>query len=138
MPENDALYKVQYDVKAGHWPENEHQCVVVLTKDGRLYDMTLYSLGLKSGEELDKILDAVADDKTVETSDKLETFDYDDFLGIKLKLVMPVIIMCMIMSFQCGRINQITINILKIWSKMEKIWRWLALYSQKTAKILPC
>ena len=87
LPENDALYKVQYDVKAGHWPENEHQCVVVLTKDGRLYDMTLYSLGLKSGEELDKILDAVADDKTVETSDKLETFDYDDFLGIKLKLV---------------------------------------------------
>ena len=87
LPENDALYKDQYDVKAGHWPENEHQCVVVLTKDGRLYDMTLYSLGLKSGEELDKILDAVADDKTVETCDKLETFDYDDFLGIKLKLV---------------------------------------------------
>ena len=87
LPENDALYKDQYDVKAGHWPENEHQCVVVLTKDGRLYDMTLYSLGLKSGEELDKILDAVKDDKTVETSDKLETFDYDDFLGIKLKLV---------------------------------------------------
>ena len=87
LPENDALYKDQYDVKAGHWPENDHQCVVVLTKDGRLYDMTLYSLGLKSGEELDKILDAVADDKTVETSDKLETFDYDDFLGIKLKLV---------------------------------------------------
>lgn len=87
LPENDALYKDQYDVKAGHWPENEHQCVVVLTKDGRLYDMTLYSLGLKSGEELDKILDAVADDKTVEPSDKLETFDYDDFLGIKLKLV---------------------------------------------------
>lgn len=87
LPENDALYKDQYDVKAGHWPENEHQCVVVLTKDGRLYDMTLYSLGLKSGEELDKILDAVADDKTVEPSDRLETFDYDDFLGIKLKLV---------------------------------------------------
>ena len=87
LPENDVLYKDQYDVRAGHWPENDHQCVVVLTKDGRLYDMTLYSLGLKSGEELDKILDAVADDKTVETSDKLETFDYDDFLGIKLKLV---------------------------------------------------
>ena len=87
LPENDALYKDQYDVKAGHWPENDHQCVVVLTQDGRLYDMTLYSLGLKSGEELDKILDAVADDKTVEISDKPETFDYDDFLGIKLKLV---------------------------------------------------
>ena len=87
LPENDVLYKDQYDVKAGHWPENDHQCVVVLTKDGRLYDMTLYSLGLKSGEELNKILDAVADDKTIETSDKPETFDYDDFLGIKLKLV---------------------------------------------------
>lgn len=87
LPANDALYKDQYDVKAGHWPENDHECVVILTQDGQIYDMTLYSLGMKSGEELDRILDAVAEDKAVEVNDNLETYDYEDFLGTTLKLV---------------------------------------------------
>lgn len=87
LPTNDALYKDQYDVKVGHWPENDHECVVILTQDGQIYDMTLYSLGMKSGEELDRILDAVAEDKAVEVNDNLETYDYEDFLGATLKLV---------------------------------------------------
>ena len=87
LPANDALYKDHYDVKAGHWPENDHECVVILTQDGQIYDMTLYSLGLKSGEELDKILEAVSDDKAVEVNEDPETYDYEDFLGVTLKLV---------------------------------------------------
>lgn len=87
LPENEALYKDQYDVKAGHWPENDHECVVILTQNGQLYDMTLYSLGLKSGEELDKILKAVKEDQSVEINEEPGAYDYNDFLGITLKLV---------------------------------------------------
>lgn len=87
LPENEALYKDQYDMKAGHWPENDHECVVILTQNGQLYDMTLYSLGLKSGEELDKILEAVKEDQSVEINEEPGTYDYNDFLGITLKLV---------------------------------------------------
>ena len=87
LPENEALYKEQYDVKAGHWPENDHECVVILTQNGQLYDMTLYSLGLKSGEELDKILEAVKEDQSVEINEEPGSYDYNDFLGITLKLV---------------------------------------------------
>lgn len=87
LPENEALYKDQYDVKAGHWPENDHECVVILTQNGQLYDMTLYSLGLKSGEELDKILEAVKEDQSVEINEEPGTYEYNDFLGITLKLV---------------------------------------------------
>ena len=87
LPENEALYKDQYDVKAGHWPENDHECVVILTQNGQLYDMTLYSLGLKSGEKLDKILEAVKEDQSVEINEEPDTYDYNDFLGITLKLV---------------------------------------------------
>ena len=81
LPANDALYKDQYDVKAGHWPENDHECVVILTQDGQIYDMTLYSLGLKSGEELDKILEAVSDDKAVKVNEDPETYDMRIFSG---------------------------------------------------------
>ena len=87
LPENEALYKDQYDVKAGHWPENDHECVVILTQNGQLYDMTLYSLGLKSGAELDKILEAVKEDQSVEINEEPGAYDYNDFLGITLKLV---------------------------------------------------
>ena len=87
LPENEALYKDQYDVKAGHWPENDHECVVILTQNGQLYDMTLYSLGLKSGEKLDKILEAVKEDQSVEINEEPGAYDYNDFLGITLKLV---------------------------------------------------
>lgn len=31
MPENENLYKNQYDVKAGRWPETYQECVLVLT-----------------------------------------------------------------------------------------------------------
>ena len=45
LPENEALYKDQYDVKARSLAGNDHECVVILTQNGQLYDMTLYSLG---------------------------------------------------------------------------------------------
>ena len=61
--------------------------MVILTQDGQIYDMTLYSLGLKSGEKLDKILEAVSDDKAVKVNEDPETYDYEDFLGATLKLV---------------------------------------------------
>src|SRR5699024_262658 len=31
MPENEQLYEGQYDIKAGRWPENYNECVLVLT-----------------------------------------------------------------------------------------------------------
>ena len=41
MPENRALYTDQYDVMAGKWPENYNECVVVLSPDGSISDLTL-------------------------------------------------------------------------------------------------
>ena len=45
MPENENLYKGQYDVKAGRWPENYNECVVVLTANGNVSDFMLYTTG---------------------------------------------------------------------------------------------
>ena len=38
MPENPDLYEGQYDVKAGRWPENYNECVLVLTSGGSMSD----------------------------------------------------------------------------------------------------
>ncbi len=47
MPENEQLYEGQYDVKAGRWPENYNECVLVLTSGGGMSDFMLYTLGLR-------------------------------------------------------------------------------------------
>ena len=47
MPESEKLYKDQYEVKAGRWPENYDECVVVLTSGGSISDFMLYTLGLR-------------------------------------------------------------------------------------------
>lgn len=32
LPSHASLYDDQYDVKAGHWPKNKNECVLVLSK----------------------------------------------------------------------------------------------------------
>ena len=55
MPDTASLYENQYDLKAGHWPENYNECVLVLTSDGGMSDFLLYTLGLRDALELDEM-----------------------------------------------------------------------------------
>lgn len=56
MPSDESLYKDSYDVKAGRWPENNHELVLVLTADGRISDFMLYELGIKDPDELREMI----------------------------------------------------------------------------------
>ena len=38
LPSNPSLYTDQYDIKAGHWPQNAEECVLVLTSKGNVSD----------------------------------------------------------------------------------------------------
>ena len=88
MPEESSLYLRQYDLKAGHWPESCLECVVVLTANGRVPDMSLYALGLKDPKELDDMVAAFASGGSVDPDDEEEaTYAYQDFLGIELLLL---------------------------------------------------
>ena len=64
MPEEASLYEEQYEVKAGRWPENYQECVVVLTEDGSISDFMLYTLGLRDALELDEMIQEFIDEKT--------------------------------------------------------------------------
>lgn len=87
MPENENLYKEQYDVRAGRWPEAYNECVVVLTSGGSVSDMLLYTMGLRDSKELDTMVQQFLKEEDVETPEKLGTYTYDDFLGKEFKLV---------------------------------------------------
>lgn len=87
MPDDEELYISQYDVKAGHWPENYNECVLVLTSGGSMSDFMLYTLGLRDSVELDDMIQQFIDEEDVQTPEKIGTYDYDDILGITFRLV---------------------------------------------------
>lgn len=87
MPEDADLYKNQYDVKAGRWPENYKECVLVLTSQGDISDFLQYTLGLRDGKELDDMVQRFMAEEAVETPENEESYTYDEILGKKFKLV---------------------------------------------------
>ena len=87
MPENKGLYESQYDVKAGRWPENENECVLVLTSSGGISDFMLYTLGLRDSMELDEMIQQFINEENIETPENIGTYNYDDILGITFKIV---------------------------------------------------
>ena len=87
MPENTELYEGQYDVKAGRWPENYNECVLVLTPGGSISDLMLYTMGLRDSMELDEMIRQFIDEENVETPGDMGDYSYEDILGITFRLV---------------------------------------------------
>ena len=50
LPSTSSLYEDQYELKAGHWPVKENECVLVLTSKGGVSDFLLYMIGKKKSE----------------------------------------------------------------------------------------
>lgn len=87
MPSNPNLYENQYNVKAGHWPQNYNECVLVLTSNGGISDFMLYTLGLRDSEELENMVEQFADEEEVTAPDDITDPTYEDILNVTFKLV---------------------------------------------------
>ena len=87
MPNDAELYKSQYDVKAGNWPSNYNECVLVLSSRGNISDFLLYTLGLRDYSELDDLVTQFSNGENVDTPDNLGTYSYEDILGTTFKLI---------------------------------------------------
>ena len=87
MPKTEGLYENQYDVKAGRWPQNYNECVLVLTSDGGMSDFLLYTLGLRDQMELDEMIQEFINEEDVNTPANIGTYTYEDIIGKTFKLV---------------------------------------------------
>jgi len=87
MPENEALYINQYDVKAGRWPENSQEAVLVLTQNGAVSDYIIYAFGLRDTDELDKMIRDFSNGVEVVSDQEYYTWHYEDFMGKNFKVV---------------------------------------------------
>lgn len=89
MPENTALYENQYTVQAGRWSESYDECVLVLTSNGTISDLMMYTLGLRDAKELDTMVQQFADEENVTIPTDIHPYSYDEILGTEFKVIQP-------------------------------------------------
>lgn len=85
---NQQVLDEQYDVLAGHWPENYNEVVLVVDKNNEVDDYTLYSLGLKDPEEVRTLFKKMMVGESYETKKDIG-YTFDEILDTEFKLVMP-------------------------------------------------
>ena len=81
----NPLLEKQYDLIYGSWPASYNQIVLVADKNNEIDDITLYALGLKSEEEISKIMEAAVNktDLPVET----RKWSYEELCKMKFRMV---------------------------------------------------
>lgn len=82
------MVKENYELKAGHWPTEYNECMLVLTENGRVSDFLLYILGLRDRTVMEDMIKALVNDEEITTEvDDGSVFTYRDFLDLKMKVV---------------------------------------------------
>ncbi len=80
------LVKNQYDVVYGQWPDSYDEIVLVLDENNELDDMSLYTLGLESKDEIDKIMDAAMNETDLEKN--TSTWTYEEVCGRQFRVIL--------------------------------------------------
>ena len=83
-PIHEMLYN-QYDLIYGAWPNSHDEIVLVVDENNEIDDMTLYALGLKSEEEIDKLAQAAMDKTKVEVAE--EKWSFQELCDKKFRVV---------------------------------------------------
>jgi len=83
---NELLEK-QYDVIYGSWPTEYNEIVLVVDEHNEIDDMTLYALGLKSKDEIDKLANAAFSKTDVEVDDT--TWTYEEICDMEFRTMAP-------------------------------------------------
>ena len=87
MPEDTKLFEAQYDIKAGNWPKEYNECVLVLSGNGNMSDFMLYILGIRDYAELDELVEKFRNEEEVEAPENKEAYSYEQILGTTFKLI---------------------------------------------------
>lgn len=90
MMDNRSLLEDQYDVLAGRWPSSYDEVVLLVNENNEISDLTLYTLGLKDGQEVEEMKQDLADGKELDESQYEKTsYSYEELLNLQFR-VLPV------------------------------------------------
>lgn len=80
------LLEKQYDVIYGSWPTEYNEVVLVVDEHNELDDMTLYALGLRSKEEVDKMAQAALDGTELNT--ETHKWSYEEICSMEFRTIL--------------------------------------------------
>ncbi len=83
----NPLLEKQYDVIYGSWPTQYDEIVLVVDENNELDDMTLYALGLKSGEEMDRLTESAVGGEHIEATN--QSWTYEELCNMEFRVVLP-------------------------------------------------
>ncbi len=84
--DNKEHLEQRYDVLAGKWPEAYNEVVLIVDENNQVSDYTLYSLGLKSQDELENKYKKILNGEEIE-ADEVSEYTYDDILDMEFKVL---------------------------------------------------
>ena len=87
LPSSIGLFEEQYDMRAGRWPENWDELVLVLSRNGTVSDMLGYTMGLRDHAELEEMARALANGEEVGATEGELSFTYEELMACGFKLV---------------------------------------------------
>jgi len=78
----------QYEIiDGGRWPAAYNEIVLIVDQNNEIDDMTLYALGLKSEEEMDKLANAALGQEEIEVEEK--NWTYEEIRAMEFRVVFP-------------------------------------------------
>ena len=87
LPEYEELYQGQYDIKAGKWPENSSEAVLVLSSRASVSDFIVYTFGLRDSDELKQMIEDFEEGNETTLIEETTDWSYEDFLGVTFKVL---------------------------------------------------
>ena len=82
------LVKEQYDIVQGKWPEAANEVILVLDKYNEITDITLFSLGLISKQDMIKTITMAMNGKENTELGLKESYSFDEILAKEFKLLL--------------------------------------------------
>ena len=82
------LVKEQYEVVEGKWPEAADEVILVLDKYNEITDITLFSLGLISKQDMIKTITMAMNGKENTELNLKESYSFDEILNTNFKLLL--------------------------------------------------
>lgn len=79
------MIKEQYDIIAGEWPENKNEIVLLVSSDNRITDLSLYSLGLTTKDEMLEAVMGAINGTPIES--EIQEYTYEQLVGITYKII---------------------------------------------------
>jgi len=87
---DEKMFDTRYEVVAGRKPENYKEAVLIIDKNNKITDFTLYALGMRDTDEMRAAIRDMMqkkDKENVTEVEKSQDYQYDDFLGMTFSVI---------------------------------------------------